>query len=140
MDDRALGALRVASRTPDLTDGSSGNQTEAALWLLAQLDPHVQRRLWRRLALKLDPPQRLYAQYVRDLAAVQRVLSADARRDLGFEYVERREYDKLRSPDARSSDVLVSRYGSWVRVCFVASRLRNMRGMTGVRPTPKHRC
>jgi hypothetical protein len=102
---------------------------EAALWLLAQLEPDVRRKVGRRLALRLDPPETPAARYSRELSFVYELLrDIEPAPGWTFPHLPRTEYDDWRSgagqgAGAPSSASLVARYGSWLTVCFLTYRL-----------------
>jgi hypothetical protein len=102
----------------------SDNAVEAALWMLAQLEPQTQRRVRRLLALKLEPP----AQTVTESRTLELRAVADLIRNVpsprrGHPRVRRIDYDTQRPIGAPSSASLVSRYGSWIAVCHHSHRL-----------------
>ena len=90
-----------------------------ALWMLAQLDPDTQRKVRRRLALRLAPPVSSAVGRVRELGfAAQLLRPLEPRPGWSFAYVPRRQYDELRPPTSPSSASLVTRYGSWAEACL----------------------
>jgi hypothetical protein len=96
-------------------------EAEAALWMLAQLDPASQDSVRRRLALRLDPPISPLDRRLRELRFVAELLRPlRLRPGWSFAYTPRKDYDARRPPDAPSSASLIARYGSWAEVCLHA--------------------
>lgn len=113
-----------------MNNNSPDELAEAALWLLAQLEPDVQRRVRRRFALKLKPPESPSARYRRELLVVGRLLrNLDPGAGLTAPILPRAVYDEWRSQrtpatiGSSSSASLVARYGSWSVVCYRAYNL-----------------
>src|SRR5687768_16982120 len=93
-------------------------QAEAALWLLAQLPPDVQRKVRRRFALRTSPPEAEWARYERELKPLGDLLRGlDSRPGWTFPVIPRADYDASRLLEtsstygAVSSATLVTRYG-----------------------------
>lgn len=99
-------------------------ETEAALWMLAQLEPGTQDSVRRRLALRLNPPVSPLDRRLSELSFAAELLgSITPRPGWSFAYTPRKHYDAQRPPDAPSSASLVAKYGSWAEVCLHAYKL-----------------
>jgi hypothetical protein len=119
-----------------------GVAVDAALALLALLEPETQDRVRRRLAIRLMPPASPISQREQELGIVANLLeSVTPRPGWSFPYVARKEYDAERGEGWLASASLVSKYGSWVEVCRRAHELetRKAGAIPRLRPSPSRR-
>jgi len=114
-------------------------ETEAALWMLAQLAARTQDKVRRRLAIRVDPPKSPLEHRERELGFAAKLLRPiPPRAGRSFAYVPRKEYDAQRPQHSPSSASLVVKYGSWANVCRHAYGLVCEQRRPRLNPLPRY--